>query len=86
MVAFLEHVADDDFLGELPRLDGGREARDAFHAWLAKYGMRGVGEIDITRPRWSERPTMLIPSILGNVRHFAPGEVHVASSRDDTRH
>ena len=36
--------------------------------------MRGVGEIDITRPRWSERPTTLVPLILGHVRSFGPGE------------
>jgi pyruvate,water dikinase len=36
--------------------------------------MRGVGEIDITRPRWSERPGMLVPMILDNVRNFAPGD------------
>jgi pyruvate,water dikinase len=35
--------------------------------------MRCVGEIDITRPRWSERPTTLVPLILGNVRNFEPG-------------
>ena len=35
--------------------------------------MRCVGEIDITRPRWSERPTALVPLILGNVRNFEPG-------------
>ena len=35
--------------------------------------MRCVGEIDITRPRWSERPTTLVPLILGNVKNFEPG-------------
>jgi pyruvate,water dikinase len=35
--------------------------------------MRCVGEIDITRPRWSERPTTLVPILLGNVKHFEPG-------------
>jgi pyruvate,water dikinase len=35
--------------------------------------MRCIGEIDITRPRWSERPATLVPMILGNVRNFAPG-------------
>ena len=35
--------------------------------------MRCVGEIDITKPRWSERPTTLVPLILGNVRNFEPG-------------
>ena len=39
------------------RLAGGREARDAIRGCLDTYGMRCVGEIDITRPRWSERPT-----------------------------
>jgi pyruvate,water dikinase len=35
--------------------------------------MRCVGEIDITRPRWSERPSTLVPIILGNVENFEPG-------------
>jgi pyruvate,water dikinase len=35
--------------------------------------MRGVGEIDITRPRWSERPTLLVRMILGNIKNFEPG-------------
>jgi pyruvate,water dikinase len=73
VVAFLEHVEDDDFLDELPGLTGGREARDAILAYLDKYGMRCVGEIDITRPRWSERPTTLVPLILGNIKNFEPG-------------
>ena len=73
VVAFLRHVEDEGFLNELPKLEGGREARDAIQAWLDKYGMRGVGEIDITRPRWSERPIMLVPMILGNIKNFEPG-------------
>jgi phosphoenolpyruvate synthase/pyruvate phosphate dikinase len=73
VVAFLEEVEDEDFLDELAELAGGREARDAIQAFLDKYGMRCVGEIDITRPRWSERPTTLVPVILGNVKNFEPG-------------
>ncbi|HEX5415539.1 MAG TPA: phosphoenolpyruvate synthase, partial [Chloroflexota bacterium] len=73
VVAFLRHVDDEGFLDELPKLAGGREARDAIRAYLDKYGMRCVGEIDITRPRWSERPTTLVPIILGNIQNFAPG-------------
>ena len=74
VVAFLQQVEDD----ELPRRagrrsTGGREARDAIQAFLDTYGMRCVGEIDITRPRWSERPTTLVPVILGNVKNFEPG-------------
>ncbi len=68
VMAFLQHVEDDGFLDALPG-----KVRDAIQAWLDKYGMRGVGEIDITRPRWSERPTMLLPLILGNVKNFEAG-------------
>ena len=73
VVAFLHDVEDDDFLDELAKLAGGQEARDAIRAYLDRYGMRCVGEIDITRPRWSERPTTLVPVILGNIRNFEPG-------------
>lgn len=73
MVAFLRQVEDDHFMDALPGLEGGREARDAIQGWLDRYGMRCVGEIDITRPRWSERPSTLLPLILGNVDNFEPG-------------
>jgi rifampicin phosphotransferase len=73
VVAFLRQVEDEGFLDELPRLAGGREARDAIQAWLDKFGMRCAGEIDITRPRWSERPSLLVPILLGNIRNFAAG-------------
>jgi pyruvate,water dikinase len=36
--------------------------------------MRCVGEIDITRPRWSERPATLVPILLGNIKNFEPGD------------
>jgi len=73
VVAFLQHVEDESFLDELPTLEGGQEARDAIRAYLDRYGMRCVGEIDITRPRWSERPTALLPMILTNIKNFEPG-------------
>jgi len=73
VVAFLQHIEDESFLDDLPTLEGGREARDAIQAYLDKYGMRCIGEIDITRPRWSERPSTLVPMILGNIKNFEPG-------------
>jgi rifampicin phosphotransferase len=73
VVAFLQHVKDETFLDELPAVAGGREARDAISAYLGKYGMRCVGEIDITRPRWSELPTTLVPTILSNIKNVEPG-------------
>ncbi len=73
VVAFLQHVDHENFLDELPALAGGREARNAIGAYLDQYGMRCVGEIDITRPRWSERPATLVPMLLGNIKNFEPG-------------
>ena len=78
VVAFLQNVQHEDvqhegFLDELAKRAGGGEARDAVEAYLDRYGMRCVGEIDITRPRWRERPSTLVPVILDNVRLFAPG-------------
>jgi pyruvate,water dikinase len=68
VVAFLQGVRDDGFLAELPA-----GPREAVQGYLDKYGMRCAGEIDITRPRWSERPTTLVPLILDNVKLFEPG-------------
>ncbi|MBM0230558.1 phosphoenolpyruvate synthase [Micromonospora sp. STR1_7] len=73
VVAFLEEIEDEGFLAELAGLPGGQEARDAIQDYLDRYGMRCVGEIDITRPRWSERPSTLAPLILDNIRNFEPG-------------
>ncbi len=78
VVEFLQQVelagrADDGFLDELAAVAGGPAARDAIRTFLDEYGMRCPGEIDITRPRWSERPAMLVSTILGNVRNHEPG-------------
>ncbi|MFC0626256.1 rifamycin-inactivating phosphotransferase [Kribbella deserti] len=73
VVAFLENVENDDFLDELPKLAGGNESRDAIETYLDQYGMRCAGEIDITRPRWSEQPSTLVPLILDNIKLFGPG-------------
>lgn len=74
VVAFLQEAEDEDFLDALATRAGGPHAREAIEGFLDRYGMRCVGEIDITRPRWSERPTALVPAILGNVENFEPGE------------
>ncbi|WP_239003565.1 rifamycin-inactivating phosphotransferase [Nocardia panacis] len=74
VVEFLRGADNDTFLDELPELPGGREASAAIRCYLDKYGMRCVGEIDITRPRWSEHPTALLPALLTNIDNFPPGE------------
>jgi len=74
VVSFLRSVQDDEFLDQLVGFEGGKEARDAIATYLDTYGMRCIGEIDIARPRWSERPSALLPMILSNVDNFEPGE------------
>jgi pyruvate,water dikinase len=74
VIEYLQQVKDDTFLDELLQFDGGQESRDALSAYLNKYGMRCAGEIDITRPRWSEKPATLVPLLLSNIKNFAPGE------------
>ncbi|MGI5447366.1 rifamycin-inactivating phosphotransferase [Streptomyces sp. CA-243310] len=73
VVAFLQGVEDEGFLDGMAKLAGGSEAREAIEGYLDLYGMRCVAEIDITRPRWHERPSTLVPVILDNVRNFEPG-------------
>jgi phosphoenolpyruvate synthase/pyruvate phosphate dikinase len=73
VIAYLRQAKDEGFLEGLLPLAGGRQAHDALRAYLDKYGMRCAGEIDVTRTRWREAPTALVPLILGNIRNFAPG-------------
>ncbi|MBW3494605.1 phosphoenolpyruvate synthase [Bacillus sp. FDAARGOS_1420] len=73
VIAYLQHVENDNFLDELVQFKGGEKARDALLTFLNKYGMRCSGEIDITKTRWSEKPTTIIPMILNNIRDFEAG-------------
>ncbi|CCU58509.1 phosphoenolpyruvate synthase [Bacillus subtilis] len=76
VIDYLQHVKDDNFLDELAKFDGGSKTRDAIYDYLSKYGMRCTGEIDITRTRWSEKPTTLIPMILNNINNSEPNASH----------
>lgn len=72
VVDYLQQVKDEHSLDGMIKVAGGREALDAIHNYLSKFGMRCAGEIDITRTRWSEKPTTLVPMILNNVKSFEP--------------
>lgn len=72
VIDYLKHVEDDTFLDELIKFEGGQETKDAIDDYLRKYGMRCTGEIDLTRTRWSEKPSTLIPMILSNIKNFDP--------------
>lgn len=74
VIEYLQHTKNDNFLYKLAKLNGGKETRNAINAYLNKYGMRCAGEIDITKARWSEKPIVLVPMILNNIKNFEPGE------------
>lgn len=74
VIEYLEHTDDAGFLTNLPEVVGGREMLPLFQEFLQKYGMRGTGEIDITRMRWREEPTQFLPMVLNYVRSAQPGE------------
>lgn len=73
VMVFLQGVKDDHFLDELVNVEGGQETRKAIEAFLTRYGMRCVGEIDISKARWSEKPSQLVPILLGNIKNVEPG-------------
>jgi len=73
LIDYLQHTKDEDFVEGLRRFEGSQEAYNAIRAFLDRYGMRCAGEIDITRPRWGEQPTILIPALLNNVKNFGQG-------------
>lgn len=74
IIAYLQQVKDGDFFDGLIQFEGGLQIRGAIAAYMDKYGMRCAGEIDITRTRWAENPSILIPVILNNIKNFEPGE------------
>lgn len=72
VIAFLQEEHGACFLDDLKQLN--LHAWEAITDYLDKYGMRCVGEIDITKTRWREQPAMLAPLILSNIRNFEAGE------------
>src|SRR5262249_53630670 len=44
-----------------------------FRDYLERYGMRGAGEIDLSRPRWRDDPAMLLSAVLGGLSRGGAG-------------
>jgi rifampicin phosphotransferase len=72
VIEYMEHADDAGFLTNLPGVVGGREMLPLFQEFLQKYGMRGSGEIDITRMRWREEPTQFLSMVLNYVKSARP--------------
>nr|WP_092074399.1 rifamycin-inactivating phosphotransferase [Dendrosporobacter quercicolus]NSL49907.1 phosphoenolpyruvate synthase [Dendrosporobacter quercicolus DSM 1736]SDM93424.1 pyruvate, water dikinase [Dendrosporobacter quercicolus] len=74
VIAYLHQSGDNTLLTGLETVEGGRIVKPVFEEFLRQYGLRCTGEIDITRPRWREKPGQLIPAILSHIQSVQPGE------------
>src|SRR5690606_37441085 len=74
VVRYLERAGDRTFYEGLNEVEGGGAFREKLDEFMEKFGMRAPGEIDITRVRYREAPTMLVPSVLSHLRNNTPGE------------
>jgi phosphoenolpyruvate synthase/pyruvate phosphate dikinase len=62
------------FRESLHEAEGGFQFMQAWDQFIGLYGMRCPGEIDITRPRWGEDSSTLLPSIASHMRTLETGE------------
>jgi phosphoenolpyruvate synthase/pyruvate phosphate dikinase len=86
---YLKTAADQTFYTGLSQVAGGNVFKDAFEKFIAQYGMRCPGEIDLTNPRWREMPTQLLSAIFSHIesmksmehrKRFAEGERQAAEA------
>ena len=72
VIEYFHHPSDETFFEDLAEPEGGEAVSRSMRTYLEKNGMRCSGEFDMTRPRWSEQQTTLVPMILGNIKNFEP--------------
>lgn len=68
VIKYLETSGDLFNLNELRKLQGGIETAKAFEAFFSRYGMRCPGEIDIAKPRFTEEPAKILPTVLADIK------------------
>jgi pyruvate,water dikinase len=73
--------AGDDLPEGMDAVMGGGSFREKWDRFMALYGMRCPGEIDVANPRWREAPALLVAPILGHIRSVSPGEHRLNFSR-----
>lgn len=60
-------------LNELRNVEGGDEFVTQFDSFIEQFGHRATGEIDLSRQRWQDDPSMLLRTIQSNVEHGTEG-------------
>ncbi|WP_072331509.1 phosphoenolpyruvate synthase [Thermoactinomyces sp. DSM 45891] len=74
VMEYLKTAEHDTFYLGLQDVPGGDAFLTSWIQFMDIYGMRGPGEIDITRTRYREAPMILIPAILGHIQTNDPAE------------
>jgi rifampicin phosphotransferase len=74
LAALIQSQRWADAQGQLQDVAGGTELASAIAAFLSRYGNRSAGEIDLSRPRWRDDPSLLLRVMSGGL---AAGEAGV---------
>jgi rifampicin phosphotransferase len=61
-------------LAELKNVESSDVFIEAFDDFLGEFGHRSTGEIDLSRPRWHEDPSMLLAVVRANLADEAAGD------------
>jgi pyruvate,water dikinase len=64
----LRERPDAESLARLRAVEGGTAFLAELEKFLARYGARCAGEIDITRPRWREEPALVLQAVGAQLR------------------
>jgi rifampicin phosphotransferase len=67
LATLLRTHAWDEARPRLPGVAGGPEFAAALEQFLSRYGSRGASEIDPSRPRWRDDPSLLLRVITGGL-------------------
>jgi pyruvate,water dikinase len=74
--ALVQHLSQGDAkraLATAHTIPGSEPFLAAWAKFMARYGMRGPSEIDISRPSWSDEPASLLQVVIANLQHSVPG-------------
>ena len=70
----LSQSSSADALNTAVDLPGGPAFMEAWAQFMARYGMRGPSEIDISRPRWADAPDSIFQVLVSNLQHGEAGQ------------
>ncbi|MCY1078652.1 phosphoenolpyruvate synthase [Archangium lansingense] len=73
LAALLRSRPATEALAAARDVEGGPAFLEAWRAFLERYGMRGPGEVDLSRPRYQDEPAPLIAAIVGGLGPASAG-------------